>query len=294
MTSETGPVLVMGATGGQGGAVAAALLRAGRPVRALVRDPASPRARRLSAAGAQLAAGEFTDHDALVAGMRAVSAVFAVTTPFEAGVAAEVRQGTAIVAAATAARVPHLVFSSVAGATAGTGVPHFDSKAATERALAASGVPHTVVAPTYFYDNALGGYRDLLDGVFELPLPAGRPLQQLDRPDLGGFVEFMLRDPRAYAGRRIELASDSPTPAQMSAALADALGRHVRYAEVPMAAVRRGSADMAAMWDFLRGAGYQVDIAALRSDYPAVGWTSFAGWADRALGPGAAIIGTTT
>jgi nucleoside-diphosphate-sugar epimerase len=64
---DEGPVLALGATGGQGGAVAAALLRAGRPVRALVRDPASPRARQLSAAGAQLAVGEFTDGDALAA-----------------------------------------------------------------------------------------------------------------------------------------------------------------------------------------------------------------------------------
>lgn len=30
-----------------------------------------------------------------------------------------------------------------------------------------------------------------------------------------------------------------------------------------MAAVRRGSADMAAMWEFRRDDGYQVDIAAL-------------------------------
>jgi uncharacterized protein YbjT (DUF2867 family) len=290
---DRGPVLVLGAAGGQGGAVAAALLSAGRPVRALVRDPASPKGRQLSAAGAQLAAGDFTDHDALVAGMRAVSAVFALTTPFEAGADAELLQGRTIIAAAAAARVPHLVFSSVAGATADTGIPHFDSKAAIERALAASDVPHTVVAPTYFYDNALGGYRDLLDGVFELPLPAGHPLQQLDRPDLGAFVEIVLRDPRTYAGRRIELASDAPTPAQMSAALADALGRHVRYAEVPMSSVRRGSADMAAMWEFLCGAGYQADIAALRRDYPTVGWTSFASWADRVLGPTAAVTDTT-
>ena len=98
-------------------------------------------------------------------------------------------------------------------------------------------------------------------------------------------MELVLCDPQTYTGRRIELASDAPTPAQMSAALSDAMGRHVRYAEVPMSSVRRGSADMAAMWEFLRGAGYQVDIAALRRDFPAVGWTSFTGWADRALGP---------
>jgi hypothetical protein len=42
---------------------------------------------------------------------------------------------------------------------------HFESKGRVEWALAASSIPHTVVAPTYFYDNALGGYQDLLDGV---------------------------------------------------------------------------------------------------------------------------------
>jgi hypothetical protein len=68
------------------------------------------------------------------------------------------------------------------------------------------------VAPTYFYDNALGGYRDLLDGVFELPLPAGHPLQQLDRPDLGAFVEIVLRDPRTYAGAGSSWPATRPLP----------------------------------------------------------------------------------
>jgi len=87
--------------------------------------------------------------------------------------------------------------------------------------------------------------------VLELPLPADHRLQQLDRPDLGAFVAMMLADPAAYAGRRFELASDAP------------------------------------MWEFLRGPGYQADIAALRRDYPAVGWTLFTEWAQRTLRPGA-------
>jgi uncharacterized protein YbjT (DUF2867 family) len=278
-------VLVLGATGGQGGAVAAALLRAGRQVRAFVRDPAASSARKLAAEGAELAAGQFTDRDALAAAMRSAAAAFALTTPFESGPPAEVAQGTAIIEAAVTARLPYLVFSSVAGATAHTGVPHFESKARVEQALAATSLPHTVVAPTYFYDNALGGYQDLLDGVLELPLPADRQLQQLDRTDFGSFATMVLNDPAAFTGRRIELASDAPTPAEMSQALSDALGRPVRFRETPMAAVQHRSSDMAAMWEFLRGPGYQADIAALRRDYPAVGWTSFATWAARTLHP---------
>jgi len=280
------PVLVLGATGGQGGAVAAALIQAGRPVRAMVRDPQSASARKLGAAGAQLVAGDFTDSGALAAAMRGAAAAFALTTPFESGPAAELAQGDAIIAAATAAGLPHLVFSSVAGATARAGIPHFESKARVEQALAASGVAHTVVAPTYFYDNALGGYQDLLAGVLELPLAADHRLQQLDRGDLGAFVALVLADPAAYSGRRFELASDAPTPEEMTRALSDALGRPVGFRETPMTDVRQRSSDMAAMWDFLGGPGYQADIAALRRDYPAVGWTSFAEWAHRALRPG--------
>jgi len=279
------PVLVLGATGGQGGAVAAALIRAGRPVRALVRDPAAPAARRLAAAGARLATGDFTDPGALSAAMRGAAAAFALTTPFESGPEAELEQGRAIIEAAAAARLGHLVFSSVAGATQDTGIPHFESKAAVERVLAASGLPHTVVAPTYFYDNALGGADRLRRGVLDLPLPADHQLQQLDRTDLGSFVELVLRDPAAFAGRRIELASDAPTPAQMSQALSAALGRPVRFDEVPMSVVRQGSPDMAAMWGFLRGRGYQADIGALHRDYPEVAWSSFRAWAQRAAAP---------
>ncbi|MDT7700603.1 MAG: hypothetical protein QOJ30_2928 [Pseudonocardiales bacterium] len=285
-TDPQAPVLVLGATGGQGGAVLRALRERRRKVRALVRDPTAPSARRLAAEGIELAAGGFTERDALAAAMNGVVAAFALTTPFESGVDAELVQGRAILGAAADAGLPHLVFASVAGATSGSGVPHFESKAVVERELAGGDLPYTVVAPTYFYDNALGGEREILDGVLALPLPADHPLQQLDRGDLGRFVAEVLDAPARYTAQRIELAGDDPTPQQMASALAAASNRPVRHEEVPMAAVRRGSADMAAMWEFLRGDGYQVDIAALRRDHPDIGWTSFASWADRTFAGG--------
>ena len=145
---------------------------------------------------------------------------------------------------------------------------HFESKATVERALAASGLPHTVVAPTYFYDNALGGYQDLLAGILDLSLPEDHRLRQLDRSDLGSFAALVLADPGPFTGRRIELASDAPTPLQMSQALTAALGRpygtakcrglpchpqpgHGRHVAVPA-----------------QPGGYQADIAALRHAYP--------------------------
>lgn len=147
------PVLVLGATGGQGGAVSEALARRLLPVRALVRRTDSPAARRLSDRGAELVQGTLDDVEGLAAAMSATSAVFAMTTPFESGTDAEIAQGRNIRAAAGRARVPHLVFSSVASATAHSGVPHFDSKAVIEQVLQAGDTPYTILAPTYFFSR---------------------------------------------------------------------------------------------------------------------------------------------
>lgn len=282
MTETQRPVLVLGATGGQGGAVVDALLARKAVVRALTRNMDSASARRLQDRGVEVVSGSLDDRDSLSAAMRGVSSVFALTTPFESGHEAEIEQGRAILAAARAARAPHLVFSSVAGADQDSGVPHFESKEVIERELAGGDVPYTILGPTYFFDNALGGQRQIRNGVLELPLPADRPLQQLARPDLGRFAAEVLLAPQAYVGRRIELASDDPTPAQMADALGSALGRTVRHEEVPLRTIT--NADMHAMWEFLRGKGYRVDVPALHADHPKLGWTSFANWARQTMG----------
>ncbi|MGW4276477.1 NmrA/HSCARG family protein [Streptomyces seoulensis] len=272
-----GPILVLAATGGQGGAVTDALLERGAPVRALVRDPGDGRARELAGRGVEVVAGSLGDADSLAAAMRGTAGVFAFTTPFEAGVEAEVGQGRAILSAAARERVGHLVFSSVAGADQDSGVPHFESKARVEAELTGGDVPYTILGPTYFFDNALGGAERLRDGVLDLPLPPDRPLQQLARPDLGAFAARVLLDPGPYVGRRVELASDAPTPLEMAAALGAALGREVRHERVPLTAI--GNPDMRAMWTFLNGPGYRVDIPALHTAHPEVRWTRFADWA---------------
>ena len=113
--------VVLGATGGQGGAVAAELLEADLPVRAVVRDLESKRAQELSTRGIELVTGDMVSGDGLVDAFVGATGVFALTTPFETGVDAEITQGTAIIDAARLAGVPYLVFSSVASADRGTG-----------------------------------------------------------------------------------------------------------------------------------------------------------------------------
>ncbi|TDD08019.1 NmrA family NAD(P)-binding protein [Nonomuraea diastatica] len=107
-------VLVIGATGRQGGAVARELLAHGHTVRGLSRDIGSPRAKRLREQGAELVAGNLENREAIRAAADGVDAVFALTTPYEEGVEAEVRQG--VNAARVAAELGlRLIYSSGAG-----------------------------------------------------------------------------------------------------------------------------------------------------------------------------------
>jgi len=272
---------VIGATGATGGAVAGALVERGLRVRAIARNPQSPRAQKLLQQGIEIAAADLGDEQALSDAFAGVAGVFAVTTPFEEGPDIEVAQGMHIIGAAAKARVPHLVYSSVSNADQHTGIPHFDSKAKIETALAASGVPHTIVGPTYFYDNLLGGIDELQSGRFSLPIPATTPLQQLSRRDLGRFVATILHDPQGFVGLRIDVASDAPTPRQMTAALEHALGYPVEL--ITYDPSRIASDDMRAMFSFLSAQGYSADIADLHQRYPEVGWQTFSNWVDEHL-----------
>lgn len=273
--------VVLGATGGQGGAVVDALLDSGHRVRAVVRASSSGRAQRLQDRGVELAEADISDAAALATAMSSAAGVFAMTTPFEDGEEAELAQGRAIVAAATDAAVPHLVFSSVASADQHTGIPHFETKAVTERVLTQSGVPYTIVGPTYFYDNLLGGIDDVRAGRLDLAIGVDTPLQQLSRRDLGRFIVEVFADPATHLGVRIDIASDAPTPREMAATLSDALSYPVTaYAHDP---ADIASHDMRAMFGFLSATGYSADIPTLRSHYPQIGWQSFDEWLAESL-----------
>src|SRR5438874_869162 len=117
MSDNKGLILVFGATGQQGGSVVAALLKAGWPVRALVRDPASGKSAALREAGVEIVQGDFSDAASLRAAMNGVYGVFSVQPSSPGGTVTdddEIRFGIAIADLAHECGVAHLVYSSVA------------------------------------------------------------------------------------------------------------------------------------------------------------------------------------
>jgi hypothetical protein len=66
--------------------------------------------------------------------------------------------------------------------------------------------------------------------------------------------------------------------------LSVAVGRLVRHQQTPLEPIR--NPDMHAMWRFLNGPGYRVDIDALHTANPDIAWTPFVDWAQHTFESG--------
>src|SRR2546425_4494803 len=122
-------VLVTGATGQQGGAVARQLLSRGHKVRALTRKPQGEAAKALAASGAEVVPGDLDDVGSLEKALRGAWGVFSVQNTWEAGVEGEERQGKRRAELARKAGVGHFVDTSGGSAHRRSGLPHCDNKA---------------------------------------------------------------------------------------------------------------------------------------------------------------------
>lgn len=274
-------VLVTGATGQQGGAVAAALLSRGHRVTALTRKPDGEAARRLVSAGVGIRAGDLGDAASVRQAAQGVDTMFLMGNSYEAGTEEETRQGIIAADAAKAAGIGHLIYSSVGDADKATGIPHFESKYRVERHIAGLGIPYTISAPVAFMENAVAPWSiaGLRQGVHAFALPPGRGVQLVAVADIGAFVAAVAERREPVFGKRFDIAGDELDGEAQARILSQAIGRPIAYQEIPIAVMRQQSEDAALMFEWFDRTGYSADIAALRRDFPEVGWHGFADWA---------------
>jgi uncharacterized protein YbjT (DUF2867 family) len=273
-------VLVTGATGRQGGAVARLLLKKGHHVRAFTRKADSSAAEELKRLGAEIATGSFEDRTSVERAAKSSDAIFAMSTR-EAGADVETREGIIVADAAKAVGTTHLVYTSVGSADRRTGIPHFDSKYRVEQHIQSLEIPHTIIGPVFFMENLLGPawLPRLQQGKLSMALPASRGLQQVAVDDIAGFAVLAMERREQFLGKRIDIASDEVSGSQAAEIVSRVSGRKIEYVEVPIAQLRAANEDYATMFEWFDRVGYSADIARLRREYPEVGWHTFEQWA---------------
>lgn len=264
-------ILVTGATGTQGGAVARELLKRGYVVRGLTRDPESEKATALTRLGAEMVQGDFDDRASLLSSMSGAHGVFAVTNFWEHGYDKEVAHGQQLIDAAKSSGVTHFVFTSVAGAENYTGIPHFESKGQIEKYLHESGLNYSVVRPVSFMDNIHHSRKDLLAGVFYDPRDSGKNHQWIAASDIGFFVGEAFDNPDSWFGKSTNIAGDEMTLAEFADLLSRSLGLDIHHQQITWEAYEADAGeDLTLMTHWFDEKGYDVDVVEMRKLYPSL------------------------
>jgi uncharacterized protein YbjT (DUF2867 family) len=262
-------VLVCGATGSQGGAVARSLLERGFRIRALTRDTQKPEAESLAKLGAEVVQGDMDDRSSVDRALEGVHGVFSVQNFWEAGYDREVRQGKTVADAASAAGVGHFVYSSVGSAHRRTGIAHFDSKWEVEEHVRGLGLPHTVLRPVFFMQNWEMMREPILGGTLPQPLDPGKPFQQVAVEDVGAFTAMAFEHPDEWIGREVEIAGDERTMPEIAEAFGRVIGREVGYYQVPWDQFEEQMGEeYAVMYRWFDDVGYEANVEALRREHP--------------------------
>ena len=202
MPAHEDAIVLLGATGSQGGAVARHLRQRGFPnVRALVRAADGSRAKLLIEQGITLHTGDLDDTESLGSALKDAYGVFSVMPLDEHGPDAEISRGRSVAEAAATAGVQHFIYSSTGGADRSQGVAHFHTKYVIEQYVHQLGLPASILRPALFMENFAGFERPrLVNGVavFRAPVHPQTPRQMIGVDDIGMVAADMFSRPGTF------------------------------------------------------------------------------------------------
>ncbi len=266
-------VLVTGATGTQGGAVARALRRAGARVRALVRDPSAAPAQALKALGVELIVGDFESEASLAAAARGVDAVFSVQPVNPRDPGAEMRQAKQLIGAAQGAGVHVFVQSTVsgvdlyrkAGDASGWDRDYWQAKDDVEReVMDARFSAGAILRPAFMMENFIGAkasrmFPGLSEGVLRSAINPGTALALAAADDIAAAAVHAIMNRKPFAV--LELASERLTMPAIAAALGEAWRRPIRAETASPEALLAGGfyPGWVRMQGWLNAVGYPAD-----------------------------------
>lgn len=268
MTNPTRTILVIGATGNQGGGLVGHLLSSKDwHVRGLTRSPQGEKAQALAARGVEIVAGDMDDIASIDAAMEGAYGVFSVQS--EAGSddpMHETRQGVAVADTAKRAGVQHLVYTSSCGAKEpNRGVSYWDAKREVIAHIRENGVPYTILRPVSFMENYVSDRNSLANGVVRGLLKPDKTLQVISGHDIGAYAAAAFNNPEKYNGQEIDIAAETLTMTDIAAALTRVVGHEIAYQEIPEETRANMPASGIAMGRWYQAYGYDEDIPALEA-----------------------------
>jgi uncharacterized protein YbjT (DUF2867 family) len=226
MTQQAGPILVTGATGNTGRAIVDALAERGAPVRAMVRTEAD---RSKLRAGVEVVVADFDDAAAVAAALDGAERAYLVTPSSEQ--AEEQQKRFADLAAKAGTR--HLVVLSQLGSEEHSPVRFLRYHAAVEQHVRDLGIGYTFLRPNLYFQGLLMFAGSIsAEGTFYAPI-GDATVSAVDVRDIATVAAVALTEAGHEGATYTLTGPEAITHSQIAAALTAALGRPVRFIDVP-------------------------------------------------------------
>jgi uncharacterized protein YbjT (DUF2867 family) len=271
-------IVVIGATGAQGGGLVRAIQadRSGSfAVRAITRKPDSDKGQALRAAGAEVVAADTDNPATLGRAFAGAYGVFCLTNFWEHfSPERELTQARNMAQAVKAAGVQHAIWSTLEDTRKWVPleddrmptlmgkykVPHFDAKGEADQIFRDLGVPTTFLLTSFYWENLIffgAGPQRGPDGTLALIYPMDdKKLPGIAVDDIGKCAYSIFKRGREFIGKTVGIAGQHLTGTEMAGALTRALGQEVRYNNVPAEVYRSfgfpGADDLGNMFQFKR------------------------------------------
>jgi uncharacterized protein YbjT (DUF2867 family) len=269
-------IAVVGATGAQGGGLVRAILshkKSPFAARAITRNAGSDAARALADAGAEVVEANVDDVNSVTKAFEGAYGAFCVTF-FWAHMKPEIElsQARNMATAARNANLRHVIWSTLEDTRefiplsddrmptlmGKYKVPHFDAKGESNKVFTELGVPTTFLVTSFYWDNFIHfgmGPKKGADGKLAITLPMGsKKLPGIAAEDIGKAAYGIFEKGEEAIGQTIGIAGGHLTGSQMAKGLTKALGKEIKYNEVPPAAFRAfgfpGADDLGNMFQF--------------------------------------------
>lgn len=148
--------------------------------------------------------------------------------------------------AAKSAGIRHIVRSSGAGADPSSAVSIARLQGQIDALVAASGIAWTVLRPNFFMQNLVNfNAQQIQAGTVHAPHGEHGAQSLVDVRDIADAAAAVLADPALHAGKTYDLTGpEALTDAEQLAIVSQALGREVRYVDVPESAAEQAMRQM--------------------------------------------------
>jgi uncharacterized protein YbjT (DUF2867 family) len=274
-TDRNRTIVVTGATGLQGSAVARHLLSSQWRVRALTRNPKSKRAQALAALGAEVVQGDMAKPASLLPIFEGAYGVFSVQNPVISGIAGEISQGKNVAEVARQVGIQHLVYGSAGLGARGTGVPSWESKRVIEEHVKSLALPATILRPMAFMEIMTEKkFFPAVSTWHVMPTLMGRSNKVfwLSADDFGAIVAKVFAQPDQFIGKELPLASDVQSIDECRSIYREVVGKNPPRFPLPVWLFERFGfvgKDLTLMWNWLRTAVLDVKTDTTLTIHPA-------------------------